>query len=136
MDREWYRWERKENYVCDLRIWEWYEIEEEMSWKILLTIYWWKMIEGTRSLYENITNKKTQVPIIGLHVSKSGPPFVCHNSTARVQDQNFTLVIVMLSTVKSPTSDKWWSDNVFISGGQSSPHKPVLWGCVRPNHHF
>jgi len=32
------------------------------------------MIEGTPSLYENITNKKTQVPIIGLHVSKSGPP--------------------------------------------------------------
>jgi len=38
--------------------------------------------------------------------------------------------------VKSPTSDRTWPDNVFISGGKSSPHKPVLRGCVKPNHDF
>jgi hypothetical protein len=55
--------------------------------------------------------------------------------------------------LKSPTSDKRWPDNVFISGG--NPHlttqfcgvvldlntiskmilePPTRWGCVRPNH--
>jgi len=115
----------------------------------------------------------------------------------RIQNK---LVFGFLVYVKSPTSDRWWSDNVFISGGnppitsrfckveldpkfqhgiraceiqgpptysrtnlkefwawggcigptsyrwdswwefikrrRSSPCKPVLWGCVRPNHDF
>jgi len=66
--------DEKENYVFDMCNWEWYVIEEEMSWKLLHTIYMGRVTEGTLSLYENITNKKTQVPVIHLHVSKSGPP--------------------------------------------------------------
>jgi len=88
--------DEKEKYVFDMCNWEWYVVEEEMSWKLLHTntIYMGRMIEGTLSLYENITNIKIQVSVIRLHVSKSGPP-ISHNSVARVYSQNFTLVIVI-----------------------------------------
>ncbi|AES59223.1 hypothetical protein MTR_1g015900 [Medicago truncatula] len=35
-------------------------------------------------------------------------------------------LLVVRGCVKSPTSDGTWPDNVFISGGKSSPHKPVF----------
>ena len=39
-----------------------------------------------------------------------------------------------IQIVKSPTSDMVWQ--CVYKWGQSSPHKPVLWCCVRPNHDF